>query len=118
MKSRVLFVDDETAVLDGLRRMLRDLRGEWDMTFADSGEKALELMRDKPFDVVVSDMRMPGMDGATLLSEVRRRQPGAVRIILSGYAETESVLRTVGRLISTSPNPVMPPSSSIQSVGP
>ena len=96
MKSSVLFVDDETNVLSGLRRMLRNMRGEWDMTFVDSGKKAIELMQDKPFDVVVSDMRMPGMDGATLLSEVRRRQPRAVRIILSGYAEKESVLRTVG----------------------
>lgn len=96
MKSRILFVDDETKVLQGLRRMLRDMRGTWEMVFADSGAKALEAMEKAPFDVVVSDMRMPGMDGAQLLTEVRKRHPHVIRIILSGYAKEESVLRTVG----------------------
>ncbi|MBT4701283.1 MAG: HDOD domain-containing protein [Rhodospirillaceae bacterium] len=96
MKSRILFIDDESNILSGLRRMLRHMRGDWDMIFVDSGEKAIELMQDNSFDVFVSDMRMPGMDGATLLNEVRRRQPSAVRIILSGYAKEEAVLRTVG----------------------
>ncbi|HER27012.1 MAG TPA: response regulator, partial [Rhodospirillales bacterium] len=96
MKNRILFVDDETRVLGGLRRMLRRMQGDWDMAFVDSGEKALEAMHEQEFDVVVSDMRMPGMDGAALLKEVRRRHPLTARIILSGYSEEEAVLRTVG----------------------
>ncbi len=96
MKSRILFVDDEVEVLRGLRRMFRGMRDEWVMTFAESGKEALELLENTPADVVVSDMRMPGMDGAQLLDAVRKRHPGAARIILSGYANEESVLRTIG----------------------
>ncbi len=96
MKSRVLFVDDEIKVLQGLRRMLRGMRNEWVMAFAESGEKALQLLEKAPADVVVTDMQMPGMDGAQLLNAVRKRHPGAARIILSGYANEESVLRTIG----------------------
>ncbi|MFQ5618107.1 MAG: HDOD domain-containing protein [Rhodospirillales bacterium] len=96
MKRRLLFVDDEENVLDGLRRMLRSTSAQWDMVFVDSGEKALAAMEKAPFDVVIADMRMPGMDGAQLLGEVQRRYPDTARIILSGYAEKESVLRTVG----------------------
>ncbi len=96
MKRRLLFVDDEENILDGLRRMLRPMRGQWDMVFVDSGEKALETLEQAPFDVVISDMRMPGMDGAELLGEVQKRHPETARIILSGYAAKYSVLRTVG----------------------
>lgn len=96
VKSRVLFVDDDVNILDGLRRMLRVMRREWDIAFVDSGAKAVELLETQEFDVVISDMRMPEMDGAALLNEVRRRQPRAVRIILSGYAQDEAILRTIG----------------------
>lgn len=92
---RVLFVDDEPRVLDGLKRMLRGMRKEWDMAFAGSGEQALELMAGEPFDVVVTDMRMPGMDGAELLSRVQALHPQSVRIVLSGHAELEAALRAV-----------------------
>ena len=84
---RILFVDDEEMVLQGLQRMLRSLRREWDMTFVESGAKALELMAEQPFDVVVSDMLMPGMTGAELLNEVMKRYPRTVRLILSGHAD-------------------------------
>ncbi len=93
---RILFVDDDRNVLSGLQRLLRGMRNEWDMQFVESGAAALAAMAAQPFDVIVSDMRMPGMDGAELLSEVRRRHPGVLRIILSGYSEAESVMRTVG----------------------
>ncbi len=72
MKRRILFVDDESRVLEGLRRMLWSMRQEWDMVFVDSGPKALEEMARGNFDVIVTDMRMPGMDGAQLLREVKR----------------------------------------------
>ncbi len=93
---RILFVDDEPNVLDGLRRMLRPMRMEWETAFALGGEEALATLAEKRFDVVVSDMRMPGMDGAQLLTEVKRRYPEIVRIVLSGHSEKETVFRSVG----------------------
>jgi HD-like signal output (HDOD) protein len=95
-KKRVLFVDDEANVLQGLQRMLRPLRDEWDIETAGSGPEALARMAQVGFDVIVSDMRMPGMDGAQLLTEVRQRFPQTIRIILSGQSDQESILRSVG----------------------
>ncbi|MCO6437269.1 MAG: HDOD domain-containing protein [Phycisphaerae bacterium] len=96
MKKHILFVDDEPRILDGLRRMLRGMRDTWDMHFVESGEAAIDRLRMHPFDVVVSDMRMPGMDGALLLNEVRETYPHIVRIILSGHSDNEMILRSVG----------------------
>lgn len=85
---RILFVDDEKNILDGIRRSLHAQRDRWEMHFALSGEDALALCEQLSFDVVVTDMRMPGMDGATLLGHIRDRFPEAARLILSGYSET------------------------------
>ncbi len=95
-KVNILFVDDDPNVLNGLRRMLRSLRSEWDFDFCDCGEEALRLLDRSSYDVVVSDMRMPGMNGAQLLEEVRLRQPKAARIILSGHCDEETALKSVG----------------------
>jgi HD-like signal output (HDOD) protein len=92
---RILFVDDDVNVLDGLRNVLRKQRSEWDMVFATGAEGALDELERAPFDVVVSDMRMPGMDGAQLLQVVKDRYPGTARIVLSGHAEREAVMRTL-----------------------
>lgn len=92
---RVLFVDDEPRILDGLRRMLRPLREEWEMAFAPGGESALALLDAHPFDVIVSDMRMPGLDGAALLNRVRDHYPQIVRIVLTGQTEMNTALRVV-----------------------
>lgn len=92
----ILFVDDEPNVLEGLQRMLSPLQREWTMAFASSGPRALELLERSPFDVVVSDMRMPGMDGAQLLAEVKKRCPDTLRFALSGQSESEVVYRSVG----------------------
>ena len=96
MKKRILFVDDEAMVLQGLQRMLRSMRGEWEMEFVESAEAALALLAQKPFDVIVSDMRMPSMNGAELLAEVMKRHPTTVRLILSGYADKDLILKCVG----------------------
>jgi putative nucleotidyltransferase with HDIG domain len=96
MKKRILFVDDEGKVLDGLKRMLRSMRSEWEMEFALSGHDALEILKDKPFDVVVTDMRMPGMDGCRLLEQVKDLHPQIVRIILSGHSDKDLILNSVG----------------------
>ncbi len=95
-KKRILFVDDEPLVLQGLQRMLRSMRYEWEMEFAEGGSKALERLDQAPFDVVVSDMLMPGMNGAALLAEVMKRHPHTVRIILSGHADKDLILKCVG----------------------
>ncbi|RMF66270.1 MAG: HDOD domain-containing protein [Calditrichaeota bacterium] len=96
MKRHILFVDDEPNVLQGLRRMLRPLRDEWEMSFAQSGEEALQRLAETHVDVVVSDMRMPGMDGAELLAEVSKRHPEVVRIILSGQSDRKAVMKSIG----------------------
>jgi HD-like signal output (HDOD) protein len=76
--------------------MLRPLRDEWEMRFVSGGPEALDLLAQEPFDVVVSDMRMPGMDGIQLLTEVMHRHPDIVRIMLSGQSSQEAALRAVG----------------------
>jgi len=95
MKPRILFVDDEPNVLDSLRLSLRPMRVKWDMSFALGGREALDVLSRTPHEVVISDMRMPGIDGAQLLQEVQLRHPESVRIILSGYSDEQSVLKTV-----------------------
>ena len=92
-KPRALFVDDEPRILDGLRRSLRSKRGEWDMAFAGDGHEALEVLGEAPYDVVVSDMRMPGMDGAELLTKVSKRHPEVARVVLSGHIEPEAAFK-------------------------
>jgi HD-like signal output (HDOD) protein/CheY-like chemotaxis protein len=93
MLKRILFVDDEPRVLEGLERMLRVMRHEWSMAFVTSGRDALDALEQQPFDVVVTDMRMPGMDGATLLDHMVERHPLVTRIVLSGHAEHETLMR-------------------------
>lgn len=94
-KRRILFVDDEPNVLSGLRNLLRKQRHQWDMLFATSGPAALEELAKAPVDVIVSDMRMPGMDGAALLTKVRDLYPQTARIVLSGHAERDAIARVV-----------------------
>ncbi len=96
MPNTVLFVDDHPDILRGLKRMLRGMRDQWEMVFVESGEEAIKTFEKQDVDVIVSDMRMPKMDGAELLSLVRDRYPKTVRIILSGYSDYEAIYRTVG----------------------
>jgi len=91
----VLFVDDQTHLLQGLQRSLRGMRNEWSMRFASSGKEALAMLDTAPADVVVSDMRMPEMTGAELLSEIRARFPDTVRIILSGEFDQQTGLKAL-----------------------
>jgi putative nucleotidyltransferase with HDIG domain len=91
----MLFVDDEPQVLEGLRHRLHRQRHIWDMRFVGGGREALAVMAKEPVDVIVSDMRMPEMDGATLLRKAQELHPDTVRIVLSGFAELETALRVV-----------------------
>lgn len=96
-RTTIVFVDDEPNVLDGLRRATRRLRDRWDTHFADGAASALDLLERLPgVDVVVSDMRMPGIDGAELLVRVRERWPTVARIILSGQSDHDAVFRAIG----------------------
>lgn len=92
---RILFVDDESDVLEGLQRMLWDMEDEWDMAFSQDGKEALSLFEQNPFEVIVTDMRMPRMDGAQLLEAVQQKYPQTVRIILSGHSDRELAMRSV-----------------------
>ncbi len=98
MKKRILFVDDEPNVLDGIRRLLKSRfkPDEWELGFCGSGAEALSLIEKNPFDVVVSDMRMPGMNGVELLTKVMHKYPQTVRFILSGYSDRELIIKSIG----------------------
>ncbi len=93
MANKVLFVDDELAVLDGYRR---SLRGDFAVDIAEGAEQGLASIRDRgPYAVVVSDMRMPGMNGAQFLAQVRQNTPDTVRMLLTGYADLGSAMEAV-----------------------
>jgi response regulator RpfG family c-di-GMP phosphodiesterase len=93
MLDRILFVDDEPAVLDGYQRLLRR---EFDVSTAAGGEQGLDSIRTKgPYAVVISDMRMPGMNGAQFLSHVLREVPETVRILLTGYTDLKVAIDAV-----------------------
>jgi response regulator RpfG family c-di-GMP phosphodiesterase len=91
----VLLVDDEPSVLSALRRLFRT-QG-YRIEQATSGVDALALLRDTPVDLVVSDMRMPGMDGAAFLAEVRAAYPSVARILLTGYADITATIAAINQ---------------------
>jgi len=82
-------------ILDGLRRALHGMRAEWDMQFIDSPEPALRALDQGTYDAVISDMRMPQMDGTELLEQVKHRHPEVIRVVLSGQASAPAVLRSL-----------------------
>lgn len=92
---RLLFVDDEPLVLQGVKASLYTRRKDWDMYFATGGAQAIELMRESHFDVLVTDLRMPGIDGISLIARTRSESPHTIRIVLSGYADEDQSHRLV-----------------------
>ena len=90
-RPHILFVDDEPRVLGGLRRLLRTQRDRWEMVFVEGGVAALETLRAGHYDVVVSDYRMPEMDGAELLERVRVDSPTTAGVILSGQTNDDNL---------------------------
>lgn len=93
---KILFVDDDRNVLEGLRRLLHSKSNDWQMQFALEAMAACDLLTKTTFDVVVSDMGMPRMNGVEFLSEVSRVQPSAVRMILSGQADEQAIAKSIG----------------------
>lgn len=93
---RILFVDDEPLLLEVIEARYSGRLDEWELSFAADGEEALKKMFEKPFDVIVADMNMPGMSGIELLTLVMQRHPHTTRIMLSGQADRQKSLQTVG----------------------
>lgn len=91
----ILFVDDDEFILSGFRRSFYNRKNDWNIEYVDSGEKALSSLESTKYNVIVSDMRMPQMNGAELLKKVKDSYPDTIRIILSGQTELEMVMRTV-----------------------
>ncbi len=92
---RLLCVDDEPNILSALRRVFR--QGGYRVTVAGSGAEALQMMETETFDLVISDMRMPEMDGARFLEQVRQRCPETIRILLTGYADVAATIDAINR---------------------
>ena len=86
----VLCVDDESSILRALRRVFMD--EPWELLFAESGEAGLDLISERGVDLVLSDFRMPGMDGVTFLKRAKAMQPDCMRIVLSGYADINLII--------------------------
>lgn len=95
-KTRILFVDDDATVLSGLRRMLYKMSSLWKMDFTSDGDVALEMMRERPYDILVSDIRMPGIDGVRLLERVQEEYPQTIRFVLSGQSDSRKLVQTIG----------------------
>ncbi len=95
MTTRILFVDDEVRVLEGLQDLLRKHRKRWDMKFVHGGLDALALLESESFDIVVTDLRMPGIDGFRLLEYLVMNHPRTVRLVLSGDPKRETALKLV-----------------------
>ena len=88
-------MDDEPLVLNGLQRTLRKMRNVWDITFANSAAEAMQILDRNPMDVIISDMKMPEMDGSQLLAQVKKRHPHIVRLILSGHVGQETTIQSI-----------------------
>ena len=93
IRPKILLVDDEKPILDSLYRFCRQRK--WDAFRANSGAEALDFLDKENVDVIISDMRMPNMDGAEFLSKARKKSPLSTRILLTGYADMEAVISAV-----------------------
>ena len=92
---KVLFVDDEKSILVALRRLCRNTG--WDIYTAESGDEGLAIINEYAIDLVVSDMRMPKMNGAEFLEQVVEQSPSTVRILLTGYSEVTATLAAIDK---------------------
>lgn len=90
MNRNVLFVDDDTNMLDSLKRALHQYSRDWHVVFLESGQKAIEHLSSHPCDIVVTDYKMPDMNGLELLKQVMKDYPGVKRVLLTGQSESET----------------------------
>jgi len=96
MTKRILFVDDEQSILSGLKRMLRSKKNEWEFSFALGDQAALDMSKDGCFDAVVTDLRMPVIDGLQVIEALRKDHPEIIRIILSGDSDEKLIMKLTG----------------------
>jgi DNA-binding NarL/FixJ family response regulator len=94
-KDRILFVDDEPLILEALKRMLRRYVDQWDMTFVDGPKDAQARFAEAGFDVVVSDLQMPGLNGLDLVKSMREQDATAQFIILTGTADLDTAIEAI-----------------------
>jgi len=95
MNHKVLFVDDEANILSTIRRTFRS--SDYECFFSESPEEALDLIKENKMSVIISDMRMPGMNGAQFLEKSAEIAPDSVRMILSGFSEKDSVMKAINQ---------------------
>jgi len=93
---RILFVDDEPQVLAGLKRTLHSFRHDWEGVFVTDAQAALSQIEASHVDVIVADLKMPGIDGEELLERVSSDHPGVLRLMLSGEQRMEQIRRRGG----------------------
>ena len=98
MQKKILFVDDEVKILKAFTRLFLDT--DYEVIIAESGMEALKIIENEEIDLIVSDMRMPNMNGYELLNEVRKKHPHIVRMILSGFAEERIVFDSLQKNIA------------------
>jgi HD-like signal output (HDOD) protein len=104
----VLFVDDEPDILVSIEDSLEPYRESWQMHFAGGGEEALKILDQQRVNLLVTDLQMPGMDGARLLAESRRKHPETARVVMSGFYDKETALRLVCATHQYLPKPCDP----------
>jgi len=92
--NRIMIVDDEPNILNSLRRVLKR-QEDWEIEIFDNVDDALKRAQTMTFEMVISDYRMPGMDGVEFLNAVRKVQPEAMRLILSGFTELQVLLDAI-----------------------
>lgn len=95
-KSIVLIVDDDEMVRKALARDLRD--SPYEVLLAEDAKGAMAVIKDKPVDIVISDLRMPGIHGLSLLHIIKDHYPGIIRIVLTGYADMDAVLGAINEI--------------------
>lgn len=93
LKAGILLVDDEAAILSALQRVFR--KSGYQIHTAETAEQALDILTREPIDVVLTDMRMPGMDGSELLRRVRRNWPNVSRVLMTGHADLTQTIRAI-----------------------
>jgi len=90
----ILCVDDEENILSSLERVFLE-EGDYEIITANSGEEGLKILKERPVDLIISDQRMPGMNGTEFLRKARKLYPDTIRIVLSGFADFDTITKAI-----------------------
>jgi YesN/AraC family two-component response regulator len=104
----ILIVDDDINLLDGLKRSMREKQNIWNQVYASSANEALNILASQKIDVIITDYKMPGVDGLELLSIIKEKYPDTKRILLTGQSENEvfESAKDIAHLYLSKPCPV------------